>query len=155
MTYPEGGPDPGYARVTVSAYADEASAESTVRSPQETGFASCVIAAVKKWFPAAGYDLPKRDSYAPLKSSSIRTDSQTITGNGHALRLISGQFDEELLGGSDNTHTIAEVTGRSGPVVVTAYYATNSQGGDPLRTNALAQRLAVATLDRVRSELKR
>jgi hypothetical protein len=71
------------------------------------------------------------------------------------MRLISGQFEEELLGGFDNTHNIAEVTGRTGPFVATAYYATNSQGGDPPRTEALAQRLAMAVLDRVRSELKR
>lgn len=154
VQYPENGPDPGYGQVTVTAYADEVSAESAVRSPRESGFASCVIAAIKEWFPAAGYDLSQRESYLPLKSSSIRTAQKTITDNGASLRLISGQFDEELLGGSDNTHDIAEVRGRSGPVVVTAYYATNSQGGDPARTKAVAERQAVAALDRVRSELK-
>lgn len=154
MTYPEGGPDSGYARVTVTVYVDEATAESAARSLQPRGFADCVIGAVKKWFPAAGYDVSERESYVPLQSSSIKTDSHATNDDGHSLVLVSGQFEEELLGGFDNTHNIAQVTGRVGPVVVTGYYATNSQGGDAPRTNALARRLAVAALDRVQSEVK-
>ena len=99
-----------------------------------------------------------RDAFATLWSGAV-TALELLPGAARARvvapdlasserRLQRGHVHREL------AH-IAQVTRRSGPIVVTAYYATNSQGGDPPRTNALAQRLAVAALDRVRSELKR
>src|SRR3954454_2330510 len=47
------------------------------------------------------------------------------------IELIQARYPEEMLGGYDNYHDVADARGRAGGAVVTSYFATNSQQGDP------------------------
>lgn|GEM_PF-5817280 len=88
-------------------------------------------------FPKGGHATPK---------TFRTTETHLAVGAGGLLVLTS--FDEEVLGGFDNSHDVALVIARSGSVVVTALVASNSQSGDAPATAAVATRLTTVALER-------
>lgn len=148
-------PGSGEAQVTVAVYGDDASAQAAVDAPNEPTLTDCVIDAIRQWYRLQPYDEKSAtaETGVPLSDESIETGTVTTQHGDTKLRTLTGRFPEEVMGGFDNYHDLAETIGHSGPVVVTAFVVSNSQQGDPEATQALAQRLAAAALDRATAKV--
>lgn len=148
----QGGPDPAIAQLSVAEYPTEGSAAAAMSAPDEQRFGDCIFRAVEQYDRGQGVDPADnefRQSNGNSPRSDIRTSSTTSDVNGVPVRTLQAGFSDEILGGTDNSHDIVETIGRSGRVVITLYYVTNSQQGDPNGARATAQQLASEALQRV------
>lgn len=145
----------GVVQVTAARYVDEQAARSAASTPDSARLTSCVIDAIRRrWLPLQPFDesTAAGETGVSLTSGSIDSGTMTTKRRNGTFHTIDQRFPEEMIGGFDNYHDLAETIGQSGSIVTTAFVASASQQGDPQATQALAQRLAAAALERAATD---
>jgi hypothetical protein len=87
------------------------------------------------------------DELPDAEAESFRMRDAPV-GIGDQAKQVDATFEEEVIGGNDNTRRLALVVARKGPVVVTALVAVSSQNLDGDSGLDTARRLAIAALRR-------
>lgn len=139
------GPSPTetiHARTAVIAYKDNASATAAFTALGFAEFERCLLAAVSAYLRADHPDA----SPAPKPSPGEFTVSSPAVSAGDAAVMYAATFDENVLGGSDNSHAVALFVARSGSFLVTALAACNRQNLNADHATALARRLGRSAL---------
>jgi hypothetical protein len=142
----EGTEEHGDVRTAVLVYRSAANAQASFTRIDAGALERCLIVTTNQYLDAdeAANDLePLPDATA----ESFDTTSGPSAG-GDETAMLRSTFQEELLGGYDNTHDVALYVARRGPVVVTAIAASNSQNSDPGAPAQLARRVGTTTLAR-------
>ncbi len=148
----QGGPDPAVAQLTVAVYPNAGAAAAAAKETSEGAFGDCILSAIERYDRSNGVNPAEnefRQANGRKPRSDIKTESTKSDANGQPVRIRQARFSDEILGGTDNSHDIVETIGQSGRVVVTLYYVTNSQQGDPSGTRAIAKQLTARALKRV------
>jgi hypothetical protein len=145
----------GNVRTAVRVYESSAAAEAAVDGLGDAAFERCLIATTNrflhKYVPVAGNGGPMKDASA----DSFETKHYPVSTGYHAM-LAASTFYEEVIGGFDNTHVVALLVARSGPVVVTAMSTSDGQLWLPKDIASMARsarRLGVAALARATAAL--
>ena len=110
-------------RIGAVRYADDATAERAVRSITGNSFQRCTVDATRRYLETRGdewRDVP------PPTAAEFTTTSTSDDGTA----LLRTSFDEEAIGGHDNTEALSIAVARSGRLVITVVSATSSQSPD-------------------------
>ncbi len=131
----------GNVRTAVLVYKTLPTAQAAFDQLGSPALEDCLVAAINNYLDADPYadSIPRAtaDSFETTSAPFAAADQATLTGS---------FFWEEVLGGFDNSHNTALFVGRSGPIIVTAIVASNSQNPDPENPASLARRLGVSAL---------
>ena len=136
----------GTVRTGILVYEDATRAKTAFERLGVQAFEDCMVAAVNTYIHS---DTPDREPVADATVASFDTTRAPAVAGDQAT-LITSTFEEEVIGGFDNFHRTALFVARSGPVIVTALAASNGQVLDRKMAAALARRLGVSALARVR-----
>ena len=131
-------------RTAVVAYKGSASATAAFGKVGVAAFERCLIAAVSTYLDG---DHPDSEPVPDPTGRSFTVTSPSVSAGDEAVMYV-GTFDEDILGGSDNTHVVALFVARSDSLIVTAIAAANSQTETPAAATSWARRLGVSALAR-------
>jgi hypothetical protein len=144
----DGPGDGGVVRTAAIVYETDPAARRAVEAVRAGALRRCLLTSVNRFLARdrAQYDFTA-DELPDATGESFRMRDAPV-GIGDQARQIDATFEEEVIGGNDNTRRLALVVARKGPVVVTALVAVSSQtlGGDSGPDTA--RRLTIAALQR-------
>lgn len=117
----------GFLRVAAARFPDASAAQRAVASVSPAVLETCVVAAVNDYLKAEPGD---DDDVDPATASDFAT-RQVRRATGGRPAVVQSAFEEEVVGGYDNSRTVNLALARSGATVAMVTTAIGQQSADP------------------------